>query len=179
MALLRVTSLAVMVAVTLVAAGCGKSSKPSTTADWANGLCTSINTWKGAISSATDSVKAGNVSKSALQSTADNVKSATSTLQSDVKKLGAPPTKAGPEAQQSVQTLSQQIGDGVQSIQNAVGDASGVSGVLSAIGVVSTTLVTMGTQVTSTYEHLQTLDPSGELTDAFNQAPACKNLVPG
>jgi hypothetical protein len=178
-AILRSSCLAAMIAVAVVSVGCSKSSsKPTTTADWANGLCSSISTWQGAMASATGSLKPGNLSKSSLQTTADNVKSATSTFESDVKKLGVPPTKAGTQAQQSVQTLSQQVGDSVQKIETAVGDASGVSGILSAISVVSTTLITMGLQVTSTYQHLQTLDPTGELTDALTQAPACKTLVP-
>jgi hypothetical protein len=168
---------ALVLSVAMVAAGCSKSSKPTTTEEWANGLCTSITTWKGSVSTAADSIKAGNVSKSALETSAGNVKAATSTFASSVKKLGKPPTKAGAQAQQTVETLSQQLQDGVQSIQTTVSGASGVTGVLSAVPSVTATLLKLGTDVTLAYTSLQQVDPSGELSTAFNQAPACKSLT--
>lgn len=174
---LRVIGVALVVALSLAAAGCSKSSKPTTTTDWANGLCSSITTWKSSISAAASSIKSGNVSKSSLQTTVNNVKSATSTFESSVKKLGKPPTKAGAQAQQSVQQLSTEVGNGVQSIETAIDNASGLTGVLSAVSVVSGTLVTMGTEVSSTVTSLQQLDPSGELTTAFKQADNCSSLI--
>jgi hypothetical protein len=176
-AALKLVCSALVLSVGLVVAGCSKSSKPTTTEAWADGLCSAITTWQGSISSAADSIKAGNVSKSALQSSAGNVKSATDTFASSVKKLGKPPTKAGAQAQQSVEALSGQLQDSAESIQTTVSGASGLTGVLGAVTSVSATLLTVGNDVRTTYNSLQQLDPSGELKTAFNQAPACKSLT--
>jgi hypothetical protein len=175
----KAVTVSMVIAVALLAAACGsKSSKPTTTAEWANGLCSAISTWKGSISSAADSIKGGDLSKSSLQTTANNVKTATSTFESSVKKLGKPPTKTGAQAQASVQQLSTQVSDGVTSIQSTVNDASGLTGILRAVPTVSATLLSMGNAVNSTYRSLQSLDPGGELTSAFSQAPACGGIVP-
>jgi hypothetical protein len=57
-----------------------------------------------------------------------------------------------------------------------VDDASGVSGVISAATTVTTTLETMGNQVSSTVTSLKQLDAQGEIETAFQQSSACQQL---
>ena len=64
----------------------------------------------------------------------------------------------------------------MQTIQDAVANASGASGLLSAVSTISTTLKTAGQQVSSTIEGFQSLDAKGELETAFKAAPSCKDL---
>ena len=163
-------ALAVLLAVVLVAAGCGSKSKTTSTSDWANGLCTAITT-------AASSLKAGNLTQQSVQSAADDAKTATDTLASDLKKLGKPDTEAGAQAKQDVDDLSTQIQDGVQTIQDTLNSASGLAGILSAVPTVTSSLQTMGNEISSTFTSLKQLDAKGELQTAFKQAPACKPYV--
>jgi uncharacterized phage infection (PIP) family protein YhgE len=163
---------ALLVSLTLLAAGCGKS-KPPTAADWANGVCSALSTWKTSITSAVDSVKSGNVTKDSVTSAADDAKNATNKLTDDLKKLGKPDTNAGAQARQTVDQLSSQVSDGVDTIQTTVKNITSLSSGLAALPTVSSTLKTINDQITAAYKTLSNLDPGGELQKAFQSAPDC------
>jgi hypothetical protein len=165
----------------LLAAGCGGSSSSSSdttpTADWAEGLCSAISDWTTSMTAVGDSLKSGNVSKDALSQAADDAKSATDTLSSDLKGLGPPDTEAGQKAKESVDQLSSDLEDDATKIQDALDGATGLSGILSAVSVISSTAVTMGNQVSATFTELQGLDAKGELESAFKQSGSCDKLT--
>jgi hypothetical protein len=170
--------LPVVLAVVLVA-GCGGGSSSNNKMDpteWANSICGSVDTWATSVRSAANSLRGGNVSKNALQSTANDVKDATNTLADDLKGLGKPDIEAADKAKQQLDTLSTNYKNEVQSMQNDVQNASGASGTLTAVSKVSQTLVTMGSQLQSTFGELQKLDAKGELDKAFKNASNCKKL---
>ena len=62
-------------------------------------------------------------------------------------------------------------------MQNAIENASGVNGAVTAASSVTATLSTMGTQISSAASKLDQADPKGELDQAFKDAPACKSLT--
>lgn len=166
-----------LIVVTALAAGCGsKSSKPETTAEWADGVCSAITTWTDSVKTAAEPVTSGDLSKDSLQGAADDVKSATDTLGSDLKDLGKPDTAAGQQAQDSVDQLATELSTNADDIKTAVDGASGVSGIATAVATVSTTLTTMKSEISSTYTSLTQLDAKGELQDAFQQSSACQAL---
>jgi methyl-accepting chemotaxis protein len=171
----RLTLAALLAVLAVTAAGCGKKEQPTAT-QWANDFCSSVTTWRSSLQTAAGSVNGGNLSKDALQSAADDAQSATDTFVKSVKKLGKPPTKSGDQAQQEINDLSDEIDAGTQTINDAVDNVSGITGVLSAVSTVTGTLSTMGKQVQTTFDSLEKLDPGGELQTAFKQADACKNL---
>jgi hypothetical protein len=113
------------------------------------------------------------VTKDSIKSAADDAKSATNTLTDDLKKLGKPNTDAGSQAQKTVDQLSTQVSDGVDTIQTTVGNVSSVSGALSAVSTVGSTLQTLNNDITSAFKTLSNLDPGGELQKAFQSAPDC------
>ena len=186
--MLRLLFLFVAVAsLAVLAAGCGSSGGGSTTTTtttasatetWASDVCTSITTWQAAIKSAADSLK-NDPTKNGLQTAADDAKSATQTLDSDLKGLGKPDTAAGQQAKDSVDQLSTNLQKGADTIESSVKGASGVSGVLSAVTTVTATLATMETQVKTTFTDLQGLDSNGELKDAFASSTSCDSLTSG
>jgi hypothetical protein len=169
---MRLALAALLVSLTLLAAGCGKSKSPSA-ADWANGVCSALSTWKTSITSAVDSVTSGNLTKDSVKSAADDAKNATNKLTSDLKKLGRPNTNAGAQAQQTVDQLSNQVSSGVDTIQTTVKNVSSVSSGLAAVSTVSATLKTINTQISAAYRTLSNLDPGGELQKALQSAPDC------
>ena len=174
----RGLSFAALLVVVVLAAGCGSNdSQPSSTADWADGVCTAITTWTDSIKSAADPIKSGDISKDSLQTAADDVKSATDTLESDLKDLGKPDTEAGQKAKDSLDQLSSDLSTNTDTIKSAVEDASGVSGIAAAVTTVGATLSTMQTQLKSAYTSLTQLDAKGELETAFQQASSCQQLT--
>ena len=177
----RLVSFAILLVVAVLATGCGskKSAVPATPSDWASGVCSAISTWKDSLTAAAEPIKSGNISEDSLKSAADDAKSATETLQSDLKGLGKPNTQSGQEAKDSVDQLSTELAADVDSIKGAVDGASGLAGVAAAVKTVGTTLATMQTQVTSTLTSLKHLDGKGELTTAFQQASSCQQLSGG
>jgi hypothetical protein len=173
----RLVPISLLLVVAVLAAGCGsKSSQPETTAEWADSACTAVTTWKDSIKTAIDPITSGDISKDSLQSAADNVKSSTDTLESDLKDLGKPDTAAGQQAKDLVDQLSSNLSTDVDTIKTAVGDVSGLSSIAGAVTTVTTTLATMQTQVSSAYTSLTQLDPGGELESAFQQSSSCQQL---
>ena len=173
--------LVVVACTALVAAGCGgsddSSSGTSETTTWANGLCSAITTWTSSLSSIADTLKDGNLSKDALTSAADEAKTATEAFTSDLDELGTPDTDAGQQARDSIDQLSTDLKSDLTEIEDAIDGASGVSGILNAVSVVSNTLVTMGNQVSDTIGGFEDIDVKGELESAFKEASSCDELA--
>jgi uncharacterized protein YceK len=163
-------------AVLLLVAGCGgKKSQTSSTTTWADNICSAINDWTSSVQAAGQSAK-DSPTKATLQGSFGSAQSATKTLVSDLKAAGKPDTQAGQQAKESLDNLSTNLSNNVDAMQTAVDSASGVSGVLNAITVVSGMLATMGTEVKSTFSSLEQLDAKGELETAFQQASSCDKL---
>lgn len=165
-----------LAALALLAAGCGKSSKPETATEWANDFCGAVTTWKDSLTSTANSLKGGSLTKDTVQNAFDDFKSATKTFTDDVKGLGKPPTQTGEQAKQSVDDLSSKVDDQVQTVQDAVNDTSSVSGILNAVTVASSALTSLRSDVQSTITDLKQLQP-GELRTGFQQAANCKGLT--
>lgn len=169
-----------VLAAALLAAGCGGSDdETSGASDWANSVCSALTTWKTSVSSAVTSVQGGNLSENSLESAVDDVSDATSTLADDLEDAGRPDTDDGQKAKDVVDQLADDIEGGVQTIGDAIDDASGGTGLLQVISTVSGTLATMGDQVAAAVDQLEQLDPVGELTDALNNADECSSLRSG
>ena len=96
------------------------------------------------------------------------MKSATDTLESDLKDLGKPNTEAGEQAKTSIDQLSSDLTTDVDSIKTAVDGVSDVNSAITAAATVTMALTTMKNQVTSTYTNLKQLDSKGELQTAFS-----------
>ncbi len=166
----------------LIVAGCGSNSSSDVTPtdEWADGLCSSITTWTSSLSSIADSLKGGGVpTKESLSSAVDDAKGATSDFTSSLGDLGKPDTEAGQQAKDSVDQLSTQIDEDIATIEDAVDGATGVSGIVNAVQVISATVSKAGSQVTDTLTSFQDLDAKGELESAFKDAPACQKLTGG
>ena len=122
-ALLAISSLA---ALALLAAGCGGggggSSDTKSAQDWADGVCSAVNTWTDSLKSAGQSLTGGNLSKNSLESAATDVKDATSQFEDDLKGLGKPDTASGDKAKQSVDELTSNIHQDVDTMDGAIKD---------------------------------------------------------
>jgi hypothetical protein len=160
------------------ASGCGGDDENSATA-WADDVCSAVTSWRDSITSATDSLSGGNLSEDSLTSAVDELQSATSDFVDDVRGLGAPDTDSGEQAKESIDQLADQADENLSTIESAVDDVSGASGVVQAMTAIGTALSTMASQVSSTVAELKQLDVGGELEAAFNDADSCKDLQSG
>jgi hypothetical protein len=113
------------------------------------------------------------VTKDSITGAVDDAKTATDKLTQDLKKLGKPNTSAGAEAQKTVDQLSSQVSDGVDTIQTSVKNVSSVSTALDAVSTVSTTLKTLNNDISTAFKTLSNLQPGSELQKAFQSAPDC------
>ena len=176
MTALRLIALASLFAALSIAAGCGGGGDDESSASaWADDLCGSLTTWKDSIDSIANELKQS-PSRDQLESAADDAKDATSTLVDDLKGLGTPDTEAGDQAKETVDTLTSQVEDGVDTVQQAVDNASGASGMLNAISVASRELATLLQQISTSYQQLKGLDPGGELESALQDSSSCQSL---
>jgi len=162
----------------VLAAGCGKS-KPKTATDWANDACSAVSDWTTSVAAATDSLKSGNINKDSVQTAVGDTKDATKKLTKDLKSLGKPPTETGAQAQQTVQQLSNQIDQGVTTIENAAKSVSSVSNAVNAAAIIGSTLTVLKTDIKAAYNSLVQLKPRGELQQAFQHADNCSAFRTG
>ena len=144
--------------------------------EWADGLCSAINTWTASLQSSAESLRGGNLSEDSLRSTADDVKSSANTFVDDVKELGKPDAESRQKAEELADGLGDDLDEGAQKIEDTIGGVTDASGVLNAVTVVSGTIETMSREVSSTFDQLKQLDPAGELDQAFRDAASCEQL---
>ena len=171
----------------IVAAGCGGGSSSSSgtsgtessaTAadDWANSVCEAFVTWNNSIADAGQGIK-DNPSEDGIKTAGDDIRSATDTLADDLKGLGRPDTESGQEAKAAIDELATSLETSMQKITDAIDNASGASGLVTAGSTIATTLTEMGSQVSTTGQQLENIDAGGELQSAFEQADSCAGLT--
>jgi uncharacterized phage infection (PIP) family protein YhgE len=168
--------LALLLGATLLVAGCGGGGGSNATANWANDFCQAIANWTTSIQGAGETLRSGNVSAQSLKDSAGDIKDATNTFASDLRDLDKPDTEAGDKAKEQLDKLAGQIEDDADEIQEAVEGADSLADAQKALATVGTTLATMSSQITSALSEIGTLDPDGELQDAFNDADQCQKL---
>jgi hypothetical protein len=176
----RVALASVLVAMLALLSGCGGNDEKSKTlspAEWADGLCSSLVTWKGSVQSATSKLKSGDVSKDSLNQTADSVSEANSKLGDDVDALGKPPMPAADEAKADVEDLVTELKDETGKIKDTLSGVSGTADVMSAVSSASASISTMANAVSATTNQLKSLRTTDdEWKQAFDQSDACTTL---
>jgi hypothetical protein len=178
----RRTTIGLAAALLLVggSTACGSGSTTSTqgmnTADWADGVCTAAVSYRSSLKTIGTSLKSTVPSKSSLSEAAAQAKSSTHVFVDSLQGLGKPGTTSGAKAKQTVDDLATSLHKQVSTIQNATSSGTGV---VNAVSVVSTALVTAKNDVVQAVDHLRQLAPKDELAQAFSQAPACSSLKSG
>jgi len=176
---------AAVVAAVLVAAGCGGSGDSSggggsasatPTESWADDLCSATATWRDELTQTVNSVTDGTPTRDDLKSAADEAQDDTQSYLDSLDDLGKPDTEAGEDAKAAVDRLRTELRTGADTVKTTIDEASGVSGTVNAVAVISATLTTMRQEVADTITQLKQLDASGELKQAFSDSDACASL---
>jgi hypothetical protein len=177
-----VASLAVAAMLVASLAGCGDSSDdegPSATDAWADDVCSSVQDWTGTLSTARDTLSdTSSLSADSIRSTVSDVSRATETFVSDLKNVGAPDTEAGGQAEQELQTLSANLAEQAQVIEDATSkQPAGLDSMLAEVSTVTGAVGKMVSDAQTAVANIRGLDGAQELEDAFTSAPTCKQLT--
>jgi predicted small secreted protein len=166
---------AIVTAATATAAGAGSES-PSPK-EWANGICSGIETWIRSVEDTITSLEGSGSIEEAAQSTSDGIKTATDDLVDDLDDLGTPQTKNVKKATNALEKLESQLQDDMENIQDALSDP-GTEPV-----DIAATFATIGTQLQKAVAHvraagdsLRKLGANKEIQKAFESASACTSL---
>jgi hypothetical protein len=173
----RTFAVLAVAAALVVSAGCGKSQKTESAADWANGACTAINTWISSLKSIQNNLSAAGIpTKQQIQNAGKQAEDATQTLSKSLKSLGKPNTQSGQQAKSTLDTLSTELDGDRQTVKDAVDSVKSLTDLPAAISKVSGAFASAQQQIGSAVTTLKGLDTKGELQSAFKQAPACASL---
>ena len=170
----------------IVAAGCGGGSSSSSgtgtessaTAadDWANSVCEAFVTWNNSITDAGQGIR-DNPSEEGIRTAGEQIQSATQTLADDLRGLGRPDTESGQQAKDTIDQLATNLDTSLQKINEAMDNASGTTGAVTAASTIGTSLAEMADHVSTAFQQLQEIDAQGELQSAFEQGDSCAGLT--
>jgi membrane protein implicated in regulation of membrane protease activity len=169
-----VGALAVATVTVFLLVGCGGSDE-SASESYANDVCSSFNTWASSIEETTATLKDQGLSFTGddVRNAIDDAGAATDLLVTNLKDAGPPETEDGDKAQSELQTLTNQLEHQLDVVKDAAG--SGQSA-LALVSTVSSAVSTAASDVQSTFNELDNLDPAGELSEAFKSSDDCKSL---
>jgi len=187
-------TLAAVVVATLALAGCGGSSKNSestttttttttttqsaaaTQAAYAKSLCGSLLSWKNSLTSLSKTLKGGNLTKDKLKQAATTVSDSNKQLADDLDTLGPPPKIGGPKAKAAVNTLSNELKASADQIETAAKGITSAQDALAAVSTVSSTLLKLSTDISTTLTELQGLNVAAGWKQAFANSATCQSL---
>lgn len=175
----RAAVIAFVLALALVAAGCGGSDDDADpTAAWASGFCTAITDWTSSIEDATSELTSS-PSEDGLRSAADSVRSATDQFVDELRGLGRPETDSGDEIESALDTASTTIESESADIEEAVDGISNLTDLPEALTTITSALSAMGTAAASVLQAMQAADVDGELQSALEDSPECAGVTSG
>ena len=173
---LAVAAASLVVLLAVAAAGCG-GDDTSSADQWADSVCTDLNTWADSMTTTITGVMSQGlgVTSGDLRAAANQAKSATTRLVDDLREIGPPDTESGQQAQQQVE----QLGDSLEQHTNKARDlVQGASG--SGAGVVDTArsvLVEIGAAADEVKSALTSLQQAGQdIRDGIESSDACSQL---
>ena len=170
----RVFALVLILAVAVLAAGCGDDE--SSPEEWANGVCSAFSDWQASITAAGEELRSGATTRDDLEAAADDLEEATDEFVDEIRGLDELETENGQQAKEALDQLADDVDQNKEDIQETVSGASGVEEIVAAVQAIATTLSTMGQQVQSTFQELEQLDAGSELSEAFESAEDCQAL---
>ena len=155
----------------------GATSKTTSPTAWANGVCSSVQTWLDSVNSTIKGLKGAGSLDAATTQAKTGVKTATDTLTSSIDALGTPSTGDGPKAKTAVDDLVTQLQSLSTSIQQTLANPGStpveVAGSLAQVG---SDIGKAANEVKSTGTTLKGLKPNGQLQKAFQSSASCQKL---
>jgi hypothetical protein len=188
----RGTQIAVALAVTAIAAGCGGSNKSSqqtstsasssqpssqvsaTASAWAGSFCGYAKAWKTSLQHAAATLKTSH-SRGSATAALNTAKSATTLFSNQLSALGAPPGVGAQQATQQLRLYGQRLRYSNQNLQGELNtSSSSTSELTEKIRNVRGTLLVMVGQLQQAYGYITTLHVSSQLKEALTSNSTCR-----
>jgi hypothetical protein len=152
--------------------------QPSATA-WADSVCSSLVTWKSSIEALAD-VSGGTLTPESLAEKIDAAETATSTLVSELKGLGAPDLESGDELQQQLQTSADELQSSVETLKQSAEEAASSDEFLQSLAALAPQFQALLDGASATVDDLENAnvgeDAKAELQAAFAGSEPCQEL---
>jgi hypothetical protein len=153
------------------------SSQSTSAQQWANGVCSAVQTFGKSVNSTISSLKGSGSLSAASQTATTGLSTALMQLNDSLQKLGKPSTSDGAKAQSAVQNLSNQLSSDITSIQQSLSPPPSSPGDIAATFAQIGSTIQMGvSQTKAAATTLKGLTPNGELQKAFQNSSTCKAL---
>jgi hypothetical protein len=183
----RKSLLALLVALAVAGCGGGSSNESESTttttqptgatqAAYANSLCSSLRTWKNSLTSLATTLRGGNLTKENLKGAAATVSDANRRLADELDTLGTPPKIGGPKAKAAVKRLSNELNTSADQIESASKSVVNAQDALAAVSTVSSTLLELSTDISTTITQFQGVDVAAGWKRAFANSATCQSL---
>lgn len=180
----RLAVAGLVAAMAVAVTGCGDSddgsgSEPTAAESWASDMCSTVGAWTTTIADARTALSSPrDLSANEIESTFAEVRTATTTLVEDLGDLGAPDTDAGDEAEERIASLSEQLQEQADIVEDAVGgESQGMAERLAGVSTVSAAVAQMISDAQAAVADIRTLDGAQELEDAISGASSCQDLT--
>jgi len=167
----------VAAAVTLLAAGCGKSSDTKANEAYANNVCSAVGTWKQQIESIGTSLSSGGFTKESMQAALTKAESETKTMVTQIKAVPPPNTSEGQAAKQQIDQLTSDLNNTVDAAKSAAGQLqanASASSIATAVAALAPEVKSLASEAKSAFDTLK--NAGGSLASAFKKTDSCKNL---
>ena len=173
----------VLVALVAAAAGCGGGSDGSgdeeAAAAWADTVCSALADWRSGLAAIGESIASDptSIDRETIEEAASDAQAVTDELVAALREAGAPDTEGGQEAKAVIDQLAEDLEQQLEDARRAVENASGITGILRAIGDVTTAFTSAGNAIATALDDLRDLDVGGELERALRDSEACGELT--
>jgi hypothetical protein len=162
---------------TLVAAGCGKSSDTKANEAYADNVCSAVGTWRQQIESIGTSLSSGGFTKDSIQAALTKAQSETKTMVTQIKAVSPPNTSEGKAAKQQLDQLTTDVNGTVDAAKSAAAQLEGntsASSIATAVAALAPQLKSLASEAKSAFDTLKSA--GGSLASAFKNTNSCKNL---
>jgi hypothetical protein len=173
----RLALVLVVAALSLVAASCGGDDEEiSSTTAWAEEFCATTRAWGDELERIGEDLDLSSISSDGLEQAGEEARDATDTYIEAIRDLGGPETESGDEIEVSVEELADEVEAERNEIEDAVDDASGLGGAVTAARDIASSVAAMFTALERTLEAIDEADVDGELETAFDEAESCEGF---
>jgi hypothetical protein len=171
---MRIAAVVATLALAVAATGCGGDDSNDATQQWADSVCTDLNTWVTSLQSTVKGLtdKGLSIQKSDIQASVDQAKTDTDELVNSLNALGPPDTEAAQQAKSELDDLGKELQQQVETVQSA---AAANGSTLQLAQTVASAASAAAAAAKSTFDSIKSID-TGELKSAFEDSDACKTL---
>lgn len=167
-----------VVVLALFAAGCNGGDGETSAADWADGLCSAIVTWREDLQLIGDRFDdPASLDRETFEEAASDARDETEEFIDELRDLGRPDTEAGDAAEEALDELATELETSLDRIEEEIENASGIPETIESVANIVGELGEMGVAVDNAFTTIRAEDAGGELRDAFEQAESCDELA--